>query len=258
MTILFYQIAAQLEPNVRSTTGAQEGHLAVVLKSDQENKAQVYSELAANRLAMFLGIPVAMGVPAKSTEDNSVVRFASLRAHENDRDFYDFTDDDHRAEEPPDDAPEGIHIEQGHINELLSLSKIYPKELSYIAVFDFWIGNADRPFNFKAELSKNERGILFAVDHGSSLLACSRDIEKSLDLLSDSNYPKFHPFQKLVNPIYVGQMVERICSMPDWAIESATVFNDIIGNVTLVDQYATYSALIERKKWLINIIKPVF
>ncbi|MFN3709514.1 MAG: hypothetical protein ACK4S8_03010 [Alishewanella aestuarii] len=259
MSVLCYQIAARLKPNEKSTTGAQDGHLSVVIKSDQpECKAQVYSELVANRLAMFLGIPVALGVPAKSHHDASAVHFASLKAHEADRDFYDFTDDDDRAEEPPEDAPEGLHIEQGHLHELISLSKIYPKEISYIAVFDLWIGNEDRPLNFKAELSKGDRGVLFAVDHGSSLLACRSNLDASLELLYKETYPSFHPFQKLVNPVFVGQMIERICSMPDWAIESATVFNDIIGNVTLAEQYAMYSVLIERKRMLNRLVNTVF
>lgn len=251
MTVLCYQIAAQLQPNKKSTTGAQDGHLSVVIKSDHPNcKAQVYSELVANRLAMFLGIPVALGVPAKSHHDHAVVHFASLKAHEDDRDFYDFTNDDDRAEEPPEDAPEGLHIEQGHIHELLSLSKLYPKELSYIAVFDLWIGNEDRPLNFKAELSKGDRGILFAVDHGSALLACRANLDASLTLLYKDTFPSFHPFQKLVNPVFAGQMIERILSMPDWAIEAATVYEDVIGNVTLADQYALYSVLVDRKRYL--------
>ena len=65
MPILCYEITGSASPNQRSTTGALDGQLAAVLKVDHEvAKAQVYAELVANRLAMFLGIPVVVGVPA--------------------------------------------------------------------------------------------------------------------------------------------------------------------------------------------------
>jgi hypothetical protein len=256
LPVLCYQIATRLYPNERSTTGAEDGHLFVLLKQDHpQAKAQVYSELVANRLAMFLGLPVAMGVPAKENTGSDELAFASLRAHEADQDFYDFTADDHRAIEPPDNAPDGMFSDVGHIEELLALSQLYPKELSFLAVFDLWIGNEDRPLNFKAELSKGERGILFAVDHGSSLLACRANIDASLELLQKENFPRFHPFQKLVNPMFAGQMIERITSMPDWAIEAATVYNDIVGKVTIADQYALYEVLIQRKRHLAKLVE---
>jgi len=259
LSILCYTVAATLDPNQLSTTGAQDGHLSAILKLDHPDaQAQVYSELVANRLAMFLGLPIAIGVPAKETGDTEIMRFASLLAHESDKDFYDFTKSDDRAIDAPDDAPDGIFDEVGHVKELLQLSKIYPKELSFLAVFDLWIGNEDRPLNFKAELSKEDRGIIFAVDHGSSLLACRSNVDKSLDLLLSNEFPNFHPFQKLVNPVFVGQMIERISTMPDWAIEAATIYNDIIGNVTIDYQYALYEVLILRKKALNDLTKSLF
>ena len=64
MPILSYKILEKTKPNEISTTGAEEGVLSILIKTDNEHyKAQVYSELVANRLAMFLGIPVAIGVP---------------------------------------------------------------------------------------------------------------------------------------------------------------------------------------------------
>lgn len=259
MSILCYTVAATLDPNQLSTTGAQDGHLSAILKLDHPDaQAQVYSELVANRLAMFLGLPIAIGVPAKETGDTEIMRFASLLAHESDKDFYDFTKSDDRAIDAPDDAPDGIFDEVGHVEELLQLSKIYPKELSFLAVFDLWIGNADRPLNFKAELSKEDRGIIFAVDHGSSLLACCSNKERSMEYLSNEEFPSFHPFQKLVNPVFVGQMIERISTMPDWAIEAATIYNDNIGNVIISDQYALYEILIDRKKMLSKLAVSLF
>lgn len=258
MSVLCYSVAAQLHPNEQSTTGATEGYIAALLKNDHPAaKAQVYSELVANRLAMFLGLPVALGVPAKPESQATGVTFASLRAHERERDFYDFTLSDERALEPPENMPDGVYADVGHVDELMRLSQLYPKELSFLAVFDLWIGNEDRPLNFKAELSKGDRGVMFAVDHGSSLLACRSDIDNSLELLFDDKFPDFHPFQRLITPLYVGQMIERIISMPDWAIEAATVYNDIIGSVTVADQYALYDVLIDRKSYLHNLSQQV-
>jgi hypothetical protein len=53
-----------------------------VLKCDHEvAQSQVYSELVANRLAMFLGIPVLVGVPARATASDAspAIRRASRR-----------------------------------------------------------------------------------------------------------------------------------------------------------------------------------
>lgn len=251
MPVLCYHIAQNVKPNPVSTTGAEEGHLSVLIKSDRpECNGQVYSELVANRLAMFLGLPVALGVPAKQFATKDSLRFASLMAFEDDHEIYDFTSTDERCLEMPRAAPKGMVEVTDHAPELLKLAEIYPVEISQMAVFDLWIGNEDRLLNFKAELSKGERGIMFALDHGSSLLACARKIDSSLDKLGSKDFPSFHPFQKLIHPMYAGEMVERIKTMPDWAIESAAVYDDVIGNVTLMDQYALLDVLQQRKKFL--------
>ena len=80
MPILCYEISGDAAPNERSTTGAVDGH--------QEARAQMYCELAANRLAMFLGIPVLVGVPARRSIDSTVLRFAALRIVEAGLDIY--------------------------------------------------------------------------------------------------------------------------------------------------------------------------
>lgn len=81
MAILCYEITGSSQPNARSTTGAEDGHIGAVLKGDhQEASAQLYSVLAANRLAMFLGIPVIVGVPARRGSDDVAMRFAALRS----------------------------------------------------------------------------------------------------------------------------------------------------------------------------------
>lgn len=107
MPILCYHIARNIKPNDLSTTGAEEGHLSVLIKSDRpECNGQVYSELVANSLAMFLGLPVALGVPARHAVESNDLRFASLMAFEDGHEIYDFTCSDDRCLDLPEHAPE--------------------------------------------------------------------------------------------------------------------------------------------------------
>ena len=263
MSILCYEITGSSEPNPRSTTGAEDGHIAAVLKGDhQEATAQLYSELAANRLAMFLGIPVLVGVPARRSLDNTALRFAALRAAEAGLDIYDFTDEDRgdggdEDEQDVTEVPHGVYRNTGHVRATTALCAKYPLETAAIAVFDLWIGNEDRALNFKGQIRGADRGVIFALDQGSSLLSCRSTIDSSIELLSRRGYPSFHPFQKLVNARYCGAMVERVVSMPDWAIEAATVYQDTVGNVILPDQYQCYEALRERKAFLGGLVDRV-
>ncbi len=262
MPILCYEITGAATPNLRSTTGAEDGQLSAVLKCDHEAaQSQVYAELAANRLALFLGIPVLVGVPARSSGPDASLRFAALRAAEGGLDVYDFTDDDrHDADDDPDDAPplpDGMYRNAGHARAMTLLAQKYPKETADLAVFDLWIGNEDRALNFKADLGAKGRGVMFALDQGSSLLACRSTVDRSLECLARRDFPSFHPFQKLVNARYCGAMVERIMSMPDWAILSATTYDDTVGNVTYDEQVAAHLALVERKRFLGELIDRV-
>lgn len=256
MPILCYEVSGITSPNSLSTTGAEDGHLAALIKSDHEEaSAQTYAELAANKLAQFLGIPVVAGVPARYAGNDRRIRFAALKAAEHSMNLYDFTKDD---EDPNSyiDEPlmDGMHINTGHVLALQKVCIKYPIETAQIAVFDLWIGNEDRPLNFKAELQDSGRGIFFALDQGSSLISCASPVERALSLLEKDSYPSFHVFQKLVHPVYCGSMIERIMNMPDWAILAATTFDDTVGNVTLDEQYATYDALLKRRGFLQDIV----
>ena len=115
---------------------------------------------------MFLGIPVVVGVPARAATDERL-RFAALRAAEASLNVYDFTDDDHADPDADEYAevvlPEGMHTQSGHAYAIKSLCEKYPLETAQIAVFDLWIGNEDRALNFKAELSNQDRGVIFAL-----------------------------------------------------------------------------------------------
>lgn len=256
MSLLNYKILEVFEPNPSSTTDSRQGSLSVLIKSDHEiAQAQVYSEIVANRLANILGIPVALGVPAKHNSTQDTINFVALMAYEEDRKIYDFTSLDNRSYEQPNKLKKGIMADIDHLPELLKLIKIYPKQISYIAVFDYWIGNQDRPLNFKAELQKDGRGLIFALDQGSSLLACKSTIDASFEALKNTEYPSIHPFQKLLSPLFVGEMIERINGIPDWALESATIFDENIGNVTIADQYGLFESLRYRRKFLREKIK---
>lgn len=261
MAILCYEITGSSQPNERSTTGAEDGHIAAVLKGDhQEASAQLYSELAANRLAMFLGIPVVVGVPARRTSQGGGLRFAALRAAEAGLDIYDFTDEDRDCDEDDGgtaDLPDGVYRNTGHVRAMAALCAKYPLEAAAIAVFDLWIGNEERALNFKGQIRGEDRGVIFALDQGSALLSCRPTIDRSLEALLDDAGPSFHPFQKLVNARYSGAMVERVQSMPDWAIEAATVYQDTVGNVILPDQYQCFEALRQRKTFLGRLVDRV-
>lgn len=266
MAILCYEIMGSSVPNHRSTTGAEDGQLRAVLKGDHhEASAQVYSELAANRLAMFLGIPVLLGVPARHANSGSTLRFAALRAAEAGLDIYDFTEEDRGVSVDQDEAsddgeaniPDGAYRNAGHLRGIAALCDKYPLEAASIAVFDLWIGNEDRALNFKGQIRGKERGVMFALDQGSSLLSCRATIDLSLQLLQDGHYPTFHPFQKLTHPRYCGAIVERIQMMPDWAIEAATIYQDTVGNVMLPEQYQCYETLRQRKAILGDLVDRV-
>lgn len=99
-------------------------------------------------------------------------------ALEEDSEIYDFTHTDYRSLEPPRNTPKGILQGMDHLQEVIKLTKLYPLEIAFLTVFDFWVGNEDRPYNFKAELSKGNRGIIFALDHGSSLFQSKTDYKQ--------------------------------------------------------------------------------
>lgn len=262
MPILCYEITGEAKPNPRSTTGALDGQLSAVLKQDHEAaKTQVYSELVANRLAMFLGLPVIMGVPAKASSTDSTLHFAALRAAEAGLNVYDFTADDRTDpdmdSEDSEPLPEGVFRNAGHVRQTKQLCERYPREAAGIAVFDLWIGNEDRALNFKAELSGTERGVIFALDQGSSLLSCRPTVVGSLEALSSDRFPSFHPFQRLLSPVYCRSWVEQISEIPANAVLAATTYGDTVGNVTLDEQFAAWEKLMHRKELLEGLVHRV-
>ncbi|MGE4337237.1 MAG: hypothetical protein AB7E55_14835 [Pigmentiphaga sp.] len=252
MPILTYELGARTTPNERSTTGARDGYVAAIIKQDSDFRpAQVYSELAANRLAQFLGLPVAVGVAVQSCRATDSLRFASLKAVESGLDYYDFTDYDASVtDEEEGNIVPGMHLDSGHVGALQRVCRRYPLETAQIAVFDLWIANDDRPGNLKAELSEDSFGAMFAMDQGASLLSCTDRRPLALELLRSPDFPRSHAFQKLVSPMYCGEMVERINAIPDWAMYAAITFDDNVGSVTIAEQYEVCEILKERRRFL--------
>ncbi len=259
MPILSYELGARSTPNDRSTTGARDGYVAAIIKQDSELRpAQIYSELAANRLAQFLGLPVAVGVVVQSRRAPESLRFASLKAAESGLDCYDFTDHDASFDDDGDgDIVPGMHVESGHVSALRKVCERYPLETAQIAVFDLWIGNDDRPGNLKAALNEESFGAIFAMDQGASLLSCTDRRLEALALLNSPKFPRFHAFQKLVSAMYCGEMVERICAIPDWAMYAAMTFDDNVGSVTIAEQYEVCEILKERRRFLRELVERV-
>ena len=258
MPILSYELGHRSTPNARSSTGARDGHVAAVIKHDTEHRpAQVYSELAANRLAQFLGLPVAVGVAVRAKREANSLRFASLKAAEEGLDFYDCTDHDAAFEEDDREIEPGMHTNSGHVPALIKACRRYPLETAQIAVFDLWIGNDDRPGNLKATLSDGGFGSIFAIDQGASLLCCAPRRQDALTQLRSGEFPRYHAFQKLVSPVYCGEMIERICAIPEWAMLAAMTFDDNVGTVTVAEQFEVCEILQQRRRFLRDLTTKV-
>lgn len=260
MAILSYLLTGEeTELAQRTTTGATRGQLQVAIKRDgAENPTQVYSELVANRLAQFLGLPVAVGVAARDDADPRVSRFASLWVADHDARVFDFTEADPDPDSPP--APAGAHNETGFYWQFKKLCERHPMEAAQLAVFDLWIGNEDRDLNIKGQLDEgqgNEPNVLFALDQGNSLLSCGMNIDDSLKKLRSSDFPSMHPMKGMLSGFECGEMVERINAMPDWAMLSAIVCGTQIGSVIPDRQYELYDVLDERRKLLRELVQRV-
>lgn len=260
MAILSYLLTGEeTELEQRTTTKASRGQLQVVIKRDgEENPTQVYSELVANRLAQFLGLPVAVGVAARDVSDPSFSRFASLWVADHDARVFDFTEAVPDLNAQP--APDGVYNETGFYWQFKKLCERHPIEAAQLAVFDLWIGNEDRDLNIKGQLDEgkdNEPNVLFALDQGNALLSCGVGVQDSIAKLTSADYPTMHPMAGLLGGFECGEMVERINAMPDWAMLSATVCGVQVGSVTPDMQYQLYDVLDERRKLLRELVQRV-
>lgn len=257
MAILSYLLVGEeSDLGQKSTTKARRGQIQVAVKRDGgENPAQVYSELVANQLAQFLGLPVALGVVARDATDPKLSRFASLWVADHDTRIFDFTEADPDPDAPA--APAGAYNETGFYWEFKRLCDRYPIEAAQLAVFDLWIGNEDRDLNIKGQLEESGPNILFALDHGNALLSCGVDAKTSLKKLSAPDFPNIHPMMGILGPFECGEMVERINALPDWAMLSAIICGVQVGSVLPDTQYELYEVLDGRRKMLRDLVQRV-
>lgn len=257
MAILSYLLVGEeADLEQRSTTRARRGQIQVAIKRDgDQNPTQVYSELVANRLAQFLGLPVALGVAARDTGDPALSRFASLWVADHDTSIFDFTEAAPDPDSPP--APDGAYNETGFYWEFKRLCDRYPLEAAQLAVFDLWIGNEDRDLNIKGQLDESGPNIVFALDQGNALLSCGVNLKDSLDKLASSDFPNIHPMMGMLGPFECGEMVERICALPDWSMLSAIVCGVQVGSVLPDNQYELYEVLDQRRKILREMVQRV-
>jgi hypothetical protein len=249
-------IGEETDLDQRTTTRARRGQIQAAIKRDgEQNPAQVYSELVANRLAQFLGLPVALGVMARDRTDPDLTRFASLWVADHDTQVFDFTEAEPDPHAPP--APDGAYNETGFYWEFKRLCDRHPIEAAQLAVFDLWIGNQDRDLNIKGQLDEGGPKILFALDQGDSLLSCGLDWRRSLEKLNSPAYPSFHPLMGMLGAFECGEMVERIAALPDWAMLSAIVCDVQVGSVLPDIQYQLYDVLDQRRKLLRELVQRV-
>lgn len=263
MTVLSYRISGEEHQLKQHTsTGAKKGHIKAVLKHDsEENHSQVYSELVANRLAQFLGLPVAVGVAISDADNQSITRFASLWVEDITANVFDFT-----SEAPPHYQPlepnkkDGVH--RDFYWQYKQLCSLHPIEAAQLAVFDLWVGNEDRELNLKGRLdggdaTRNELNVFFALDQGDSLLSCGSSKEESFKKLQSPDFPDFSPMSSFLNPFECELMIERISSMPEWALMSAVVCGVQVGSVTPDMQYMLLDVLDKRREILGQLVERV-
>lgn len=260
MAVLSYLLVGEEhELPQKTTTNAKRGHIQVVVKRDgEENPTQVYSELVANRLAQFLGLPVAVGVAARDAADPDVSSFASLWVAEHGTRVFDFTEAAPDPDTPP--TPDGVFNETGLYWQFKQLCERHPMEAAQLAVFDLWIGNEDRDLNIKGQLdegSENEPNVLFALDQGNSLLSCGLNVKDSMSKLESDLFPTMHPMRGLLGAFECAEMVARIRAMPDWAMMSAIVCGVRIGSVTPDVQYTLLDVLDQRRALLRELVKRI-
>lgn len=261
MVILSYALDGKERPldKLQTSTGAKKGSVKAIIKYDNEEApTQVYSEFVANRLAQFLGLPVAIGVPINNN-DGHVNRFASLWVSDTNTDgFFDFSEQEPTNRSLPDDE---AAQSRDYYWEYKALCELYPIETAKLAVFDLWTGNDDRTINMKGILNAahHAHGVnrLYAIDQGSSLLSCSYNVTRSIERLESDTFPSRSPMQGFVNQAECSYMVERIRSIPDWALESAVLCDIQIGSVMPDMQYMLLDILDKRRKFLSDMVQRV-
>ena len=214
-------------------TDAHIGDVEAIIKQDHaEARTQVYSELVANRLGGLVGVDVATG--AIVSHDRGV-RFASLRL--------------------ANIARRATRIEKK--KQFRRASNRYADQCAAIAVFDLWIGNEDRAGNLFAGIGRNTEHLIVAFDHGRTLLGCLDGIWEALDYLRDPNLTVTHPMAGTVVRGRCQLMIERIQNITEDLIYELCDLGDTCGSVMPVDQIQLGKALVERRRFLPQLVDRV-
>lgn len=225
MGFLTYKLKWRTEqiPTDHSSTGACYGDLEAVIKQDTPDApAQVYCEYVAARLAALVGINVAAGV---LVPHSTGLMYASLTVSQVAR-----------------------PLEKVDVTNLTEFRQRHPVEAARLAVFDLWVGNADRVGNVLASMGLTMDDVVAGIDNGACLLNAENTSAASLALLHDEKQPNFHLFGTGHPWVYCEEIVERIERLPDLTIDDACVLGDTVGSVMLPEQAEVSEVL----KWRRN------
>lgn len=221
-----------------TSTGACYGDVEAVIKQDSpEAPAQVYCEYVAARLAALVGIDAAAGVLVPHSRG---LMYASLTISQL--------------------ANPLVKVDASNLDDFKAY---HPVEAARLAVFDLWIGNADRVGNVLASMGLSTEDVVAGIDNGSSLLNTEETKEQSLRLLWDAGQPDFHLFGIGHKWAYCEDILSRIEGLPDFAIDTACVLGDTVGSVMLPEQAEVAEVLKWRKssgrlrKLVKGVLKPV-
>ena len=233
MSFPTYRLKQHLRTVGEGATQAHYGEVEAIIKRDHaEARAQVYSELVANRLAALVGVDVATGA---LVAHGTGLKFASLRLANMGR------------------GATSIETEE----QFRRASSRYADQCAGIAVFDLWIGNEDRVGNLIASIGPNAEYLIVAFDHGRTLLGCIDGVFEALDYLKNPDLPNTHPMAGTLDYGRCKLMVQRIQNIEEDLIYEVCDLGDTCGSVMPVDQTQLGKALVERREFLPRVVERV-
>lgn len=217
-----------------SSTGACYGDVEAIVKKDTAGApAQVYCEYVAARLAALIGINVAAGV---LVPHSTGLMYASLTV-----------------------SQVGSPLQKVDFSNLDDFKRRHPVEAARLAVFDLWVGNADRVGNVLASMGMTMEDVVAGIDNGACLLNADNTSAASIALLKDEEQPDFHLFGTGHPWVFCEEVIERIEGLPDLVIDDACVLGDTVGSVMLPEQAEVSEVLKWRRseERLRNLVKKV-
>src|SRR5690554_84887 len=234
MSYITYKLSNRYEVMDSGWTRPYRSEVEAIIKRDSaESRGQVYSEYVAGRLAALLGLEIVVR-GALVTHDRGLM-YVLL----------------HIA----DTSNVGILIKSEE--EIKQVTERYPIESAELAVFDLWIGNADRSNNLYANIGKSSERMICAFDHGLALMGINETLESSLSSLYSETHPHYHPFNNLLNKNHCIAAAKRIMALDDEVIYKACVLSDNCGSVMLPDQAEVAQAMVDRKEFLPDLVERI-